>query len=421
MIDDEVTNPGGLVSSKSAGLMTRTSSLTQRGVQLANTILSLPEYGITPLTLSYEGVDGLAIPIIERHTPIPVQKVITFPRGTIGKLPIEIHLVQGERPFAADNKTFGRFMLEGMPQGSRPVPEVELKIGIDADAMLSVNAREKASGRELRVILKESGSGVSLGAEVERMLMDATKHHEADQQRLSKLIGTRSGLEPNIEGSNNLIDGPMLVSCERCGHGRLDHIDPDSLGQDYGKCLAGGCDCSAYVPFGRIPNAQEMAALPVCGFCNHAAGSHDFTAGPGICLVEDCTCGGYEIPGEIDYPPEPVPAEPPTLDPAPAEAAPPPSCSWCNHTEEAHEPVKPDGTDRECLVEGCRCGAYEPFVTNKDSEVAAEEVYLEESFPSGEELAAGAIQDHLDSLSRSEPGSPTPMTKEQFLQIMQNF
>ncbi len=136
---------------------------------------------VTPLTLSIETLGGVATPIIERNTTIPTRKSQIFSTASDGQTQVEIHVVQGERPMAADNKTLGRFILDGIPPAPRGVPQIEVTFDIDANGILNVSARDKATGREQKITITAS-SGLS-EAEIERMIKEAEKHAAEDARR----------------------------------------------------------------------------------------------------------------------------------------------------------------------------------------------------------------------------------------------
>ncbi len=136
---------------------------------------------VTPLTLSIETLGGVATPIIERNTTIPVRRSQIFSTAADGQTSVEIHVVQGERPMAADNKTLGRFILDGIPPAPRGVPQIEVTFDIDANGILNVSARDKATGRQQSITITAS-SGLSK-EEVERMVKEAERYAEEDRRR----------------------------------------------------------------------------------------------------------------------------------------------------------------------------------------------------------------------------------------------
>jgi molecular chaperone DnaK len=131
---------------------------------------------VTPLTLSIETLGGVATALIERNTTIPTKKGQIFSTASDGQTQVEIHVVQGERPMAADNKGLGKFVLDGIPPAPRGVPQIEVAFDIDANGILSVSAQDKATGREQSMQIIPS-SGLA-DEEVEQMVGDAEKYRE---------------------------------------------------------------------------------------------------------------------------------------------------------------------------------------------------------------------------------------------------
>ncbi len=136
---------------------------------------------VTPLTLGIETLGGVATPIIERNTTIPTSKSQVFSTAADNQTSVEIHIVQGERPMATDNKSLGRFILDGIPPAPRGVPQIEVKFDIDADGILNVSARDKASGKEQSIRI-EASSGLSQ-EEIEKMKKEAESHAEEDRRK----------------------------------------------------------------------------------------------------------------------------------------------------------------------------------------------------------------------------------------------
>ena len=136
---------------------------------------------VTPLTLGIETLGGVATPLIERNTTIPTKKSQIFSTASDMQTQVEIHVVQGERPMATDNKTLGRFMLDGILSAPRGVPQVEVTFDIDANGIVQVSAKDKATGREQKITITAS-SGLNK-SEVERMVKDAEQFAAQDTAR----------------------------------------------------------------------------------------------------------------------------------------------------------------------------------------------------------------------------------------------
>ena len=136
---------------------------------------------VTPLSLGVETLGGVMTKLIERNTTIPTKKAETFSTAADGQTQVEIHVLQGEREMAADNRTLGRFQLTGIPPAARGVPQVEVTFDIDANGILNVKATDKATSKEQSITITHS-SGLNK-AEVEKMVSDARTNEAADKER----------------------------------------------------------------------------------------------------------------------------------------------------------------------------------------------------------------------------------------------
>jgi len=144
---------------------------------------------VTPLTLSIETLGGVATPQIDRNTTIPTRRSQVFSTASDNQTQVEIHVLQGERPMAADNKSLGKFILDGIPPAPRGIPQIEVTFDIDANGILKVTAADKATGRSQNITITAS-SGLS-EEEVEQMKKDAEAHAEEDVKR-KELIEARN-------------------------------------------------------------------------------------------------------------------------------------------------------------------------------------------------------------------------------------
>jgi len=157
---------------------------------------------VTPLTLSIETLGGVSTGLIERNTTIPTRKSQVFSTATDNQREVEIHVVQGERPMAADNKSLGKFTLDGIPPAPRGIPQIEVTFDIDADGILKVSATDKATGRSQHITITAS-SGLS-ESEVEKMRRDAEAHAEDDRKRRA-LVEARNSADNAIYGAEKAL------------------------------------------------------------------------------------------------------------------------------------------------------------------------------------------------------------------------
>lgn len=144
---------------------------------------------VTPLTLGLETLGGVMTPLIERNTTIPVRKSEVFSTADDNQTAVDVHVLQGERPMAADNMTLGRFRLDGIPPAPRGIPQVEVTFDIDANGILNVAARDKATGKEQKVTITASTNLDK--KDIERMVEQANENR-ADDQRRKELIEARN-------------------------------------------------------------------------------------------------------------------------------------------------------------------------------------------------------------------------------------
>jgi molecular chaperone DnaK len=174
---------------------------------------------VTPLTLSIETLGGVATPLIERNTTIPVRKSQVFSTASDNQTQVEIHVVQGERPMASDNKSLGRFILDGIPPAPRGVPQIEVTFDIDANGILNVSATDKATGRSQHITITAS-SGLT-EAEIERMIKEAERYRAADERRKQEIElnnladSTVYGAEKALRDYGDKIDSALKSSIEK--------------------------------------------------------------------------------------------------------------------------------------------------------------------------------------------------------------
>jgi molecular chaperone DnaK len=232
---------------------------------------------VTPLTLAMETLGGVATPMIEKNTTIPHSKTQVFSTAADNQTSVEIHVVQGERPLAADNKTLAKFMLEGIPPAPRGVPQVEVSFDIDANGILSVKAVDKASGKSQSVKIEASTSLSK--EEVERLKNEAAKFAEEDARKKESIEAknhaetliytaekaladagdkvpaeTKTSIEEKIAALKQVKDTGDKGTIESAAKALSDEIQ--KIGQAYYNNPEGGA------PQGETPNQDEPKSEP---------------------------------------------------------------------------------------------------------------------------------------------------------------
>ncbi len=157
---------------------------------------------VTPLSLGIETLGGVSTTLIERNTTIPTKKSQVFSTAADNQTTVEIHVLQGEREMAIDNKTIGRFHLADIPSAPRGVPQIEVAFDIDANGILNVNAKDKATGKEQSIRI-EASSGLS-DTEIDKMVNDAKKHENEDKEKREKIDILNQSEQLIYEAEKNL-------------------------------------------------------------------------------------------------------------------------------------------------------------------------------------------------------------------------
>ncbi|HEY5055676.1 MAG TPA: molecular chaperone DnaK [Acidobacteriaceae bacterium] len=205
----------------------------QAGV-LAGDVKDLLLLDVTPLTLSIETMGGVATSMIARNTTIPTKKTETFSTAADNQTEVEVHVMQGERPMAAQNRTLGKFKLGGIPPAPRGMPQIEVTFDIDANGILNVTAKDKATNKDAKITITSS-SGLSK-EEVERMAKDAEAHAAEDKEQRDK-VEARNQLDSMVYNVEKMLkDAGEKVS-------ESDKKDVEAAMEDAKKTLGG--DASA--------------------------------------------------------------------------------------------------------------------------------------------------------------------------------
>jgi molecular chaperone DnaK len=174
-----------------------------QGAVLAGDVDDVLLLDVTPLSLGIETLGGVMTKLIEKNTTIPTRATETFSTAEDDQTAVTVHVLQGERERAADNKSLGRFNLEGIPAGPRGTPQVEVTFDIDANGILNVSAKDKASGKEQSIVIKAS-SGLSED-EVQRMVRDAVVHADEDR-KLHELVQARNQADALIHSTHKSME-----------------------------------------------------------------------------------------------------------------------------------------------------------------------------------------------------------------------
>jgi molecular chaperone DnaK len=157
---------------------------------------------VTPLSLGIETLGGVMTTLIGRNTTIPTRKSETFSTAADSQTSVEVHVLQGERPLARDNRTLGRFQLVGIPPAPRGIPQIEVTFDIDANGIVNVSAKDLGTGKEQKITITAS-SGLSKD-EVERMMKDAESHSDEDKKRRQE-IETRNRADQAVYGAEKML------------------------------------------------------------------------------------------------------------------------------------------------------------------------------------------------------------------------
>jgi molecular chaperone DnaK len=243
----------------------------QAGV-LSGEVKDLLLLDVTPLSLGIETLGGVMTSLIPRNTTIPTKKSEVFSTAADGQTSVEVHVLQGERPMARDNRTLGKFHLDGIPPAPRGVPQIEVTFDIDANGIVNVQARDKGTGKEQKITITAS-SGLTKD-EVDRMMREAEVHAAEDKQRRDE-VETRNRADQAVYAAEKFVkeSGEKLPAADR--------LALESATNDLKKAMETGEPRAIQRTLDALMQAQQKAAEHLYQAAGAAAGAEASSAGAG--------------------------------------------------------------------------------------------------------------------------------------------
>jgi molecular chaperone DnaK len=256
----------------------------QAGV-LAGEVKDLLLLDVTPLSLGIETLGGVMTTLIPRNTTIPTRKSETFSTAADSQTSVEVHVLQGERPLARDNRTLGRFQLVGIPPAPRGVPQIEVTFDIDANGMVNVSAKDLGTGKEQKITITAS-SGLSK-EEVDRMMRDAESHAEDDKRRREE-IEARNRADQTVYAAEKMMQemGDKLAASDKAAvQSAIDNLK---------SAMSANDTAAMNRAMEQLTQVQHKAAEALYKQAGSGAGPGAGATGAG---PEDAAAGGGPAPG----------------------------------------------------------------------------------------------------------------------------
>jgi len=256
---------------------------------------------VTPISYGIETLGGVFTKLIERNTTIPTKKTEIFSTAADNQTSVEIHVLQGEREMARDNKTIGRFHLDGIPPAPRGVPQIEVTFDIDANGIMNVSAKDKGTGKEQSIRI-EAGSGLD-EEEIEEMIQDAKEHAEEDKKR-RELIETRNQAdnlvyqtEKNIEEYGDQLSEDDKQKLEEAKNELKESLDSDDK-ETIQNAIDKVNETWSSISSNLYDQARQQQQQQAEGTAGGAAGGQQETTGTESTDGEDVEDADYEVVDE---------------------------------------------------------------------------------------------------------------------------